>query len=252
MPQFTIGADPEFMIVEREELKNAIGLLPSKDKPLSKNGSKFYFDNVLAEVALKPAKNRDEFLSNIQTALKNLSDFLKPNKFVIRASGNYPKKELNSIESKIVSCSPEWNVYTLQAVLPPDEDVDLIDGYYQFKTPFRSAGGHIHLGSELLKDPLFAFNMVRMMDLFVGIPSLFLDTDDTSKNRRKIYGHAGSHRVPSHGLEYRSLGNFWLSSPVFAELVYDLTAFTFDFVCKNNHEKFWSYEEDVDLSLIHI
>jgi hypothetical protein len=128
---------------------------------------------------------------------------------------------------------------------PPDEVVDLLDGYYQFKTPFRSAGGHIHLGSENLQDPMQVFSVIRMMDLFIGIPSIFLDTDDTSKERRRIYGHAGSHRVPDYGLEYRALGNFWLSSPELVGLMYDLSSFVLDFVGNNSHERFWSVDEDL-------
>ena len=89
------------------------------------------------------------------------------------------------------------------------------------------------------------FSVVRMMDLFLGIPSIFLDTDETSKERRRIYGHAGSHRTPDYGLEYRALGNFWFSSPDLTRLMYDLTAFTLDFVDKGSHKRFWSVDEDL-------
>ena len=245
MSSFTFGADPEFMLTHHGELKSAIGVLPKKENAIAKNGHSFYFDNVLAEIAVKPAKNKDEALSNMRSALQGLAKAIKPGKFIIRASGNYPKRELNCIESKIVSCNPEWDVYSLEQVFPPDEDVDLLDGCYQFKTPFRSAGGHIHIGSERLQDPLEIFSVIRMMDLFLGVPSIYMDTDETSKDRRKIYGHAGSHRTPEYGLEYRSLGNFWLSSPDHVSLMYDLTEFVLDFVEKKNQEKFWTVNEDL-------
>lgn len=246
MSNFSWGTDPEFMIIHHGELKSAIGILPKKEKAVvSKNGHSFYFDNVLAEISIKPANNKDEAVSNVRSALYELSKAVSPGKFIIRASDNYPKKELNCFDAKIASCNPEWDVYSLQQIFPPDEDVDLLDGYYQFKTLFRSAGGHIHIGSERLQDPLEAFGVIRMMDLFLGIPSIYMDTDITSKDRRKIYGHAGSHRMPEYGVEYRTLGNFWLSSPEHVSLIYDLTEFVLDFVENKNHEKFWSVDESL-------
>ena len=82
-----------------------------------------------------------------------------------------------------------------------------------------------------------------MMDLFIGIPSLFMDTDPTSKERRKIYGHAGSHRMTDYGFEYRSLGNFWFSTKEHVELIYDLVKFILHFVNEGDHKKFWSVNE---------
>lgn len=245
MSSFSFGCDPEFMIEHHEELKSAIGILPKKENAVSKNGHGYYYDNVLAEISVKPANTQDEALINVRQALHGLARLVSPGKFIIRASANYPNKELNCSEAKIAGCNPEWDVYTLQCVFPPDEDVDMLDGYYQFKTAFRSAGGHIHLGSEKLQDPAEVFSVIRMMDLFIGIPSIFLDTDETSKDRRRIYGHAGSHRIPDYGLEYRALGNFWLSSPELVALMYGLSAFVLNFVDKKHHERFWTVNEEL-------
>lgn len=242
---FTFGADPEFMIMHHNTLKSAINILPKKENAVSRNGHRYYFDNVLAEIAIVPANNKNEALENVRTALEQLAKLVYPGKFVIKASGRYPEKELNCADALIAGCNPEWDVYSLSQVYPPDEDIELLDGYYKFKTNFRSAGGHIHIGSKLLEDSINRFAMVRMMDLFLGIPSIFLDTDPTSKDRRKIYGHAGSHRDPDYGLEYRTLGNFWLSSPELTGLIYDLTEFTLQFVQDKKHEEIWTTDEDL-------
>jgi hypothetical protein len=233
------------MIANNGELKSAIGILPRKEKAIVQNGNEFYFDNMLGEIAVKPARTQTEALSHIRQSLNDFAKIIKPNKFLIKASENYPKKEINCIDAKIAGCNPEWNVYTLECIFPPDEDVDLLDGYYQFKTHFRSAGGHIHVGSEMLHDNMEALNTIRMMDLFLGIPSIFLDTDETSGNRRRMYGHAGSHRITDYGIEYRALGNFWLSSPDLVALMYNLTNFTLDFVAKKQYEKFWTVDEEL-------
>ena len=243
--QFTWGTDPEFMLMHHNELRSAIDILPAKENAFKKTGNEYYFDNVLAEIAVKPAKNKDDAIIHIKKSLHELARIISPGKFVIKAAANYPFKEINCLKAKIAACNPEWDAYTLQCVFPPDEVAELIEGYYQFKTPFRSAGGHIHLGAEKLQDHSTDLNVVRMMDLFIGIPSLFLDTDDTSLSRRKLYGHAGSHRTTEYGLEYRVLGNFWLSSPRLVSLIYDLCEFVLNFVEAKNHEKFWSVNEDL-------
>jgi hypothetical protein len=233
--EFTFGTDPEFMISRWEDLQSSISLLPKKEQALVRNGSSFYYDNVLAEIAVKPGKTKEEVCNNIKQALQNLAKLVKPSRFVIQASAKYPAKQLIDKDAKIAGCNPEWNVYTLRCVLPPEEIIS--------KTPFRTAGGHIHVGSEGLDDPIKAFDVIRMMDLFIGIPSLFMDTDPTSKERRKIYGHAGSHRATDYGFEYRSLGNFWFASPDHVSLIYDLTEFVLQFVADENHKKFWSVNE---------
>jgi len=235
--KFTFGTDPEFMIGRGDELISAISVLPRKESALSRAGSKFYYDNVLSEIAVKPGSNREEVVHNIRQALQQLAKLVKPAKFLVRASAKYPAKQLTHREARIAGCNPEWNVYTLKCVLPPEEIIS--------NTSFRTAGGHIHIGAEGLNNPVRAFDVVRMMDLFLGIPSLFLDKDQTSQERRKIYGHAGSHRATNYGFEYRALGNFWFQSPKHVELIYDLTNFVLNFVEEGGHKKFWIVNENL-------
>jgi hypothetical protein len=113
------------------------------------------------------------------------------------------------------------------------------------ESPFRSAGGHIHIGVDdgiLLQDPHWG---VRMMDLFVGIPALFLDTDPTSQARKALYGNAGSHRPKDYGFEYRSLGNFWLASPKLVGLMYDLSTFVAEFCTQRRYLEMWRRDETI-------
>lgn len=246
MAKFTFGSDPEFMVVQNDQLKSAIGILPRKESPDKINGHGFYYDNVLAEIATKPGNTRQEVVNNTKESLQILANLIGPARFVIKAASDYPAKELKCDQAKIAGCNPEWGVYSLTVIDPPEKVVEPKDGYFYFKVPFRTAGGHIHLGSELLDDPFEIFNVIRMMDLFLGVPSVFMDTDLTSKDRRKAYGLAGSFRAPEEGnrLEYRPLGNFWFSSPEHVELIYDLSAFVLQFVEEKGHQKFWSINDD--------
>lgn len=249
------------MLFSKDQLKSAIGILPLNvphGTPEKVRGHKFYCDNVLAEIAVKPANSKSESVENIRESLGILSELINDYQFKILAAADYPAKELKGNLARVAGCNPEWSVYSLTVIEPSEKIVDFMDGYYYFKVPFRTAGGHIHLGSELLGDPFEASNVIRMMDLFLGVPSIFLDTDITSKERRKAYGLAGSHRVPEEGnrLEYRPLGNFWFSSPQHVELIYDLCDFVLQFVENGNHQKFWSVNEDLldeqDPSVAHI
>jgi hypothetical protein len=234
----SFGTDPEFMIVDnKNNLKSAINLLPKRDNAKPYQGSSIYYDNVLAEIAVKPSLTKDEFIKNIKVSLNRLAQVIHPLKFEICAAESYPNKELSHQDARIVGCNPEWNVYSLQCVMPPEDVI--------IKTNFRTAGGHIHVGSKNLQEPSSIFNFIRMMDLFVAIPSIFMDKDPTSKERRKIYGHAGSHRLTDYGLEYRALGNFWFCSPEYVGLIYDLTMFVYSFVNLGEHEKFWSVDESL-------
>ena len=109
--EFTFGTDPEFMISRWEDLQSSISLLPKKEQALVRNGSSFYYDNVLAEIAVKPGKTKEEVCNNIKQALQNLAKLVKPSRFVIQASAKYPAKQLIDKDAKIAGCNPEWNVY---------------------------------------------------------------------------------------------------------------------------------------------
>lgn len=237
---FSIGSDPEFVLLNRKnQPKSAIGVLPKKNSAKPIKGNTFYYDNVLAEIAIKPSFTKEEFLNNIRFCLRTLASILDKQslRFDLKSSVNYPKKELLHDDARIAGCSPEWDVYSLKCILPPEEIIQ--------KTSFRCSGGHIHVGSDLLQDANKIFNFVKMMDLFVGIPSIVLDLNNFSKERRKIYGKAGSHRITEYGLEYRTLSNFWFASPDHASLIYDLTYFVHCFVASKQYTKFWFLNESL-------
>lgn len=79
--------------------------------------------------------------------------------------------------------------------------------------------GHLHCGFsdvEVEFDDMKLFNyrvdeqraeLVKVLDLFVGIPSVILEPDN---KRKELYGKAGAFRPKSYGLEYRTVSNFYL------------------------------------------
>jgi hypothetical protein len=242
---FTFGCDPEFILTKNAEIVSAIPLLPAKNKAIEIDGSFFYHDNVLAEIAIKPSSNKFELIENVKNALKNLCSLIEPVKISNKVCQEFPNKELTPINSRIATYNPEYDVYDLHEILPPNNLIKLKEDYFEYKTKMRTAGGHIHLGSDFLFENYNSIMVIKMMDLFVAIPSLFIDSQENSKQRRTMYGKAGSHRVPDHGVEYRVLSNFWLTSPQHAGLIFDLCQFTMEFVNERKYEKFWTIESDI-------
>lgn len=244
---FTIGTDPEFGVIYKNQFKSAIQFLPHKDHPLKKRDNAFYFDNVLAEIGLKPTNSKEKFILAIQDAFQDLKELLIPNQLTIQASMQYPSCELKHEEAIKAGCDPEVSAYSLSEIEPnseyiiKDEDTD----YMKHVTSFRTCGGHIHLGSEhlCLQNGVLATYVVKMLDLFLAIPELFFNKDKTTKDRRRVYGVAGSHRPKSYGVEYRALSNYWLSSPVYASLIYDICQFVLNFVEEGAHRRFWHIDE---------
>ena len=60
---FTFGADPEFILEKDGIVYSSIGVIPNKDNCYGEKGHKFYYDNVLAECAIKPSDHEEETIS---------------------------------------------------------------------------------------------------------------------------------------------------------------------------------------------
>jgi len=101
---------------------------------------------------------------------------------------------------------------------------------------------HIHIG---YKDPndKTSLELVRRMDIFLGIPSLLMDKDN---RRRAMYGAPGSFRMKPYGVEYRTLSNFWIMNNELIGWAWDSTIRAIDSV---NNEEFTKeqYEEAVSV-----
>jgi hypothetical protein len=86
-----------------------------------------------------------------------------------------------------------------------------------------------------------------MLDLFAAVPSLFIDQDLTSVKRRGLYGAAGAHRPKNYGVEYRSLGNYWLLTPKHVEYMWDTCDFVLNFIAESRHEGIYDKYDFNDL-----
>lgn len=235
----TFGSDPEFMLVRDGRYYSATGIVSgTKERRLTHGGHEFYYDNVMAECAIRPSNSKEETLHNFRECFHHYAKLVHPYRLTPQASFNFPSQQLLHKDARDVGCKTEYCAYLLQEI----KDENTI--YLIKKTNFRSAGGHIHLGSKSLQDSYNQAFVVRMLDLFLGLPLIFIDRDGTAPMRRQIYGRAGRHRRPAHGLEYRTPGNYWLSSPELVGLVYDLCVFSVKFVEAGRHWKFWRVDDE--------
>jgi len=217
---FIAGADPELMVVDPDgNLTSAIPLIDgTKEKPLKVSCGAVQRDNVLAEFNINPSGTGEEFEHNTREVLRELSRLVSPNLLVARAGADFPEKALDHEEARVFGCDPDFNSWTMM--------MNSIDGTAALEN-FRSAGGHFHIGkksqtAEMLDNPYGKIEVVKMLDVFQGIPSVVLDDDPTAPRRRSLYGGAGSHRPKDYGVEYRALGNFWVRSPELVHLMYEL------------------------------
>ena len=225
IPAISVGSDPEFMLLEKAtgEIVSAIPVVGrDKYKPIVVGeGIGYYFDNVMLESTMKPAKTRDEFVQNIGDMFRAVSKNLGSEyEIVAKASHEFDIKHLQTSESQAVGCSPEFNADKIEMIMPPD-----------FSGNLRSCGGHVSVGRVDFEtadenDTLMSFqskiDLIKTMDYFLGVTFTLLDADKTSTRRRAIYGTPSSHRPTPFGAEYRVLGNFWTRSPKTVALIFDL------------------------------
>jgi hypothetical protein len=238
----SFGSDPEFMIKDIDgNYVSAIGVVPGhkKDKVNLGNGHYAFYDNVLVEVNIRPSFSRDEAIKNFQDCFKRLARLVGDLRLVPQASQMYPLSECQHPDALVFGCDPEFSLYKTDF---RGRFVRLQPPTCSPGNPFRSGGGHVHVGSDLAL-PYGSGKPVqclRMLDLFLGATSVLIDHDPTSKARRKLYGGAGTHRFKvEYGVEYRAMSNFWLASPDLVALIYDLTNLAIKLVDCGKADQVW-------------
>ena len=221
--KFLIGADPEFFIKKKYGgYTSAVGLIGGskwEPKKIDEDGHAILEDNVAVEFNIKPASSFDEFRSSIHKVLDHIRGILPGYEFSKESAVSFPQEELMTPEAQMFGCEPDFDAWR-ECVneKPCANDKNL-----------RSAGGHIHVGSDLaINNPVA---VIRAMDLFLGVPSTQLDAGTL---RRELYGKAGCFRAKSYGVEYRTLSNFWIFDDSLIQWAFDGTQRALEFVEKGN------------------
>lgn len=221
---FKIGADPELFFIKNNKpfsVEGLIGGTKEFPKHIGNNGCALQEDNVMAEFNIPPCNNKEEFNNNIKFMLDSLDSIAKSNgaELSITPSAVFDKKSLSTLQAKEFGCSPDLNAYSFTENPRVEINEDI-----------RVAGGHIHIGYNN-PDPEINLVLVRVLDIFLGLPSVLLDKDDT---RKEYYGNAGSYRNKPYGVEYRTLSNFWIATKELREWVFNQVKLAISFI--NNNE----------------
>lgn len=215
----TLGCDPEFFLTKSDgtvvgseiALKNVFdedararaenAKRPSWDR--YDVGSTLVEDGVQVEINPPAGTCRESLAMHIRAAFTSLHTELKKGDFsaCFNTVIEMDPKELERLSEKAkkLGCAPSLNSDGKKHGIKVDGAKHLT----------RSAGGHIHLGlSPRLKE--VRPRLIDVLDILLGNTCVMIDRDPRAAERRKLYGRAGEYRTPAHGVEYRTLSNFWL------------------------------------------
>lgn len=228
---FKLGSDPELFLkrIGSNTPFPAIGIVPgTKNKPepmkdLPK-GFSWQVDNMSCEFNTPPSSSAGEWVKNHLMALtyikKNIPTDLD---LMIVPSCNFEHKYLSMPGACEFGCEPDYNAW-IQDINPKP---------YCNDETLRSCGGHIHIGFEEGKDMSLCEEVVKVVELFVSVPALFIDNDH---QRRFLYGKSGSFRFGKSytGVECRTPSNFWLQSEELMYWVYEQVEHAIEFINQGN------------------
>tara|TARA_R110002020_G_scaffold140447_2_gene311937 strand:- start:5004 stop:5816 length:813 start_codon:yes stop_codon:yes gene_type:complete len=236
-----LGTDPELFIANDTEVISAEGLIGGTKKSpkfITDEGHAVQEDNVMVEFNIPPCSSADEFTKEINVVLTYLEATLGLQNLRLHYSASevLDPKYLQTKQAQEFGCEPDFNAYLRCANTPPEANSTL-----------RTAGGHIHVGYPNTGDVGQVEDIVRAMDLFLGLPSIIMDED----NRRKtMYGKAGAFRFKDYGLEYRTLSNFWIYTDELKAWAFNSTIAAIKFVSNtDNREKLYSMGDKIQTAI---
>lgn len=216
-----LGADPEIFLENGSgTLIPAFAFLPSKYEPRQtpEEGCNFYWDGFQAEFNIVPSNEINECLKSVRFGLKALLRAAQEHdpsaRLSLKTVVDTPLDMLRELPQEFVEfgCMPSYNAYNIAGL-----------GLDGINCPYRFAGGHIHFGLSRYDAAMNAVpQIVRALDAILGVACVSLFENFDNRVRRQYYGLAGEHRLPPHGLEYRSLSDAWLFNPKLAGMVLDL------------------------------
>lgn len=262
----SFGCDPEFFFRDANGVVGAENILPASGLEYNPGSlgktdgantvkgqmlnSKIIIDGVQAELNPRPNTCRANLGNEISCCFQKLVEHMKDKKQVsvdFSQTVSLTEEDFDKLSdnSKKLGCMPSKNAHNNGRVGKITVNPDV------YRT--RSAGGHIHCGNayekssyakedyeksnDVLQNPV---RFVEMLDILVGNTCVLLDRDPGNIERRKVYGKAGEFRTPPHGVEYRTLSNFWLKSYQLMSLVMGLTRHAFIIVANDRDGEFKS------------
>lgn len=222
----TLGTDPEIFVVDKDnQIIPAWTYLPAKEAPARYNYNAqvgtVYWDGFQAEFTTSGQHTCFSWVSDsVQAGLRTIHEAAQKvgGKLSIRSVIPVNPDFLQDQKPEHVQfgCAPSYNAYGLKGNIQDGRNV-----------PYRFAGGHLHFGIGHLSRAEGAREAaiqkyVKALDKVLGVASVAFLGELDSPIRRAFYGQPGEYRMPSHGFEYRTLSNAWMSHPLAMNMVFDL------------------------------
>lgn len=245
----TLGADPEIFFEKSGKILGAEKIIPSEGLGDNNYGlGGVVLDGVQAELH-PPATYRANVILNLRrifTQLKNHLDGIPNVKICMAEMVEITKQELDSLgeEARLLNCKPSMNIYGIKKAE--------VDGSKYRK---RSASGHIHMtpsGAIFGRKHDNRLRLVPILDIILGNTCVMIDRDPAQVERRKLYGRVGEYRLPLYGLEYRTLSNFWLRSPILADFVFSMAEMADNIVMTSMNNAGKGVDEDPEVELLEL
>lgn len=237
-----IGSDFEMFV------KNAEGVIISaipylngtKQNPeqTTIDGCCTQHDGVLAECNVPPVKidQVEDFIKNVEFVKNYIeTSFLKDGqKLVCCASEELSDNELLDPQANQIGCDADYNAW---------KDGEINEKPETFPGNLRTTGFHLHFSYPKASIDT-SIKLMKLFDLFLTIPFLFLDTDT---RRRQLYGKAGAFRLQNwgevQGFEARTLSGFCGDNKEYMYYIFNQINEMFDYYNANTMK---SIEEDAE------
>ena len=211
----TVGCDPEVFFTKEGKPFPAIGLVGgNKLFPRKLDVGAVQEDNVMAEFNIPPATTEKEFSANVARMLENVRKIAEKHgcSLYISPYAEFENHYLQHPQAQNIGCDPDYSAWEMRQNNPISHETL---GY------IRTASGHVHVGWPTPdRNPYDRYAVIKSMDLYLGVPSVLMDSDVT---RRKYYGKAGAFRPKVYGAEYRVMSNFWIKEENYRKWVFNNT-----------------------------
>ena len=223
------GADPELFLQDKQtgELVSAEGYVKgSKHEPfnfdVTDKDACISLDNVAAEFTIRPARTPEEWEASLLKGINYINSVIPERLCTVAIpAGNFSQQYLQTDNARRFGCESSFNVWLRESNMPPNSSDETL----------RSTGFHVHTGYSLTKDVngeevelteeeklLTDEAIVKVMDLFLGLPSIIIEPDN---KRRELYGKAGEFRFKPYGVEYRTLSSHFMKDETLRAWVFD-------------------------------
>jgi hypothetical protein len=246
LPTYMRGSDPEGFFVQMGRIVGSERVIPAEGLGYS---SKVVQDGVQYELNPQAGLTFREHAGYIAYCFDQarIAVAKRPGiQFCWNTLVEVERDELDqlSLKARELGCQPSDNIYGTRPITVNVKE------YRK-----RSAGGHMHFGliggthiyDARLEDE--RKKLILLLDQFVGNTGVLFDRAEGAVERRENYGRAGEFRTQPHGVEYRTLSNFWLKHYTLASLMWgmaDIAVAALEASIVGEIDFFTSIQENID------